>query len=37
MPAAGNVVRLLPPLVVGDGEIDEALAILDKVAREWSR
>ncbi len=34
VPAAENVVRLLPPLVIGDDEIDEALAGLDRVARE---
>jgi len=30
--AGGNVVRLLPPLIVGEAEIDEALAILDQTA-----
>jgi acetylornithine/N-succinyldiaminopimelate aminotransferase len=33
--AGDNVLRILPPLVVGEGEIGEALSILDKVAREW--
>ena len=33
--AGDNVLRILPPLVVGEGEIGEALGILDKVAREW--
>ena len=28
---AGRVVRLLPPLTVSDGEIDEGLQILDTV------
>ncbi len=28
--AGGNVVRLLPPLVTGEAQIDEALAILDE-------
>jgi acetylornithine/succinyldiaminopimelate/putrescine aminotransferase len=28
---AGRVVRLLPPLTVSDGEIDEALKVLDTV------
>jgi acetylornithine/N-succinyldiaminopimelate aminotransferase len=33
--AADNVVRLLPPLVIGKAEIDAAEVILDKVGREW--
>ena len=33
--AGENVLRLLPPLVVGDAEIEEGLGILNKVAREW--
>jgi acetylornithine/N-succinyldiaminopimelate aminotransferase len=33
--AGDNVLRILPPLVVGQREIDEAMAILDRVAREW--
>ena len=33
--AGENVLRILPPLVVGDAEIDEGLGIIDKVAREW--
>jgi acetylornithine/N-succinyldiaminopimelate aminotransferase len=32
VPAADNVVRLLPPLTVSEGEIDEALARLDRAA-----
>ena len=32
--AAQNVIRLLPPLIVEDGHIDEALSILEAVARE---
>ncbi|MBB6253496.1 acetylornithine transaminase [Nitrospirillum iridis] len=28
--AAENVIRILPPLIVGEGEIDEAVAILDR-------
>jgi acetylornithine/N-succinyldiaminopimelate aminotransferase len=32
--AAGeNVVRLIPPLIIGQAECDEALALLDRVAR----
>ncbi len=33
VPAADNVVRLLPPLNLSDEEIDEALACLDKAAQ----
>jgi acetylornithine/N-succinyldiaminopimelate aminotransferase len=33
--AGENVLRILPPLVVGESEIVEGMAILDKVAREW--
>jgi acetylornithine/N-succinyldiaminopimelate aminotransferase len=33
--AGDNVVRLLPPLIIGKAEIDAAEAILDKVGREW--
>jgi acetylornithine/N-succinyldiaminopimelate aminotransferase len=33
--AGDNVLRILPPLIVGEAEIDEAMAILDEVARQW--
>jgi acetylornithine/N-succinyldiaminopimelate aminotransferase len=33
--AGDNVLRILPPLVVEEREIEEALAIVHKVAREW--
>jgi acetylornithine/N-succinyldiaminopimelate aminotransferase len=33
--AGENVLRILPPLIVGEAEIEEGLAILNKVAREW--
>ena len=33
--AGDNVLRILPPLIVGEAEIDEAMATLDKVARQW--
>jgi len=33
--AGENVLRILPPLIVGQREIDEAVAILDQVASEW--
>lgn len=34
MPAGDNVVRLVPPLIVEEKQIDTALAILDAVAQE---
>jgi acetylornithine/N-succinyldiaminopimelate aminotransferase len=34
--AGDNVLRLLPPLVVSEAEIGEAMDTLHKVAREWS-
>jgi acetylornithine/N-succinyldiaminopimelate aminotransferase len=34
--AAGeNVVRLLPPLIIEEGHIEEAVGIIDGVARQW--
>jgi len=33
--AGENVLRILPPLIVGEREIDEALRIMTKVAAEW--
>jgi acetylornithine/N-succinyldiaminopimelate aminotransferase len=33
--AGENVLRILPPLIVGEREIDEALELMNKVAREW--
>jgi acetylornithine/N-succinyldiaminopimelate aminotransferase len=33
--AGDNVLRILPPLVAGEKEIDEAVGILGKVASEW--
>jgi acetylornithine/N-succinyldiaminopimelate aminotransferase len=33
--AGENVLRLLPPLIVSEREIEEGVAVLDKVAREW--
>lgn len=32
--AADNAIRILPPLIVGETEIDEAIAILDRTCRE---
>jgi acetylornithine/N-succinyldiaminopimelate aminotransferase len=34
VPAADNVARLLPPLIIDDGHIDEALAILETCSQE---
>ncbi|MSP81348.1 MAG: aspartate aminotransferase family protein [Alphaproteobacteria bacterium] len=34
IPAGDNVVRILPPLIVGEAEIDEAIRILDGVCAE---
>jgi acetylornithine/N-succinyldiaminopimelate aminotransferase len=34
VPAADNVVRLLPPLIAGPAEIDHALGILEEACRE---
>jgi acetylornithine/N-succinyldiaminopimelate aminotransferase len=36
VPAGDNVVRLLPPLNIGNAEVDEALAILDRTAARLS-
>ncbi len=36
VPAADNVVRLLPPLTLTDKEIDEAIARLDRAATKVS-
>ncbi|WP_207462429.1 aspartate aminotransferase family protein [Azospirillum sp. SYSU D00513] len=36
VPAGDNVVRLLPPLNIEDAHIEEAVAILDKTAREFA-
>jgi acetylornithine/N-succinyldiaminopimelate aminotransferase len=33
--AGENVLRILPPLIVGESQIDEALAVMHKVAAEW--
>ena len=34
--AGENVVRLLAPLIVNEGHIDEAIGILERVARQWT-
>ena len=33
--AGDSVLRILPPLIVSERDIDEALDIMNKVAREW--
>jgi acetylornithine/N-succinyldiaminopimelate aminotransferase len=33
--AGDNVLRILPPLIAGEREIEEGLGILHKVAKEW--
>ena len=33
VPAADNVVRLLPPLIIGEAEIDEAVSTIDEHLR----
>ncbi|MGH7059379.1 MAG: hypothetical protein ACREFH_03230 [Stellaceae bacterium] len=33
--AGDNVLRILPPLIVTDAEIDAGIDIMRKVAREW--
>jgi acetylornithine/N-succinyldiaminopimelate aminotransferase len=35
--AADNVVRLLPPLIIGESEVREAIAILDHVATDLAK
>jgi len=35
--AGENVIRLLPPLIAEERHIDEAIGILDGVARDWKR
>lgn len=37
VPAAENVVRLLPPLVIEQQHIDEAAQIIEKVAASWGQ
>jgi acetylornithine/N-succinyldiaminopimelate aminotransferase len=34
VPAADNIIRLVPPLIIGDAEIDAAISILDTTAAE---
>jgi acetylornithine/N-succinyldiaminopimelate aminotransferase len=37
VPAAENVVRLLPPLIIEDAQVDEALDILERVCAGWAK
>ena len=37
VPAAENVVRILPPLIIGTDHIDQALGILDEVCSAWPK
>ena len=37
VPAAENVVRLLPPLILDDAEVAEALGILERVCAGWAK
>jgi acetylornithine/N-succinyldiaminopimelate aminotransferase len=37
VPAAENVVRLLPPLNIDEGQVDEAMAILERVIAAWAK
>ncbi len=36
VPASDNVMRLLPPLVIGEAEVEQAVDILDRTAREFA-
>jgi acetylornithine/N-succinyldiaminopimelate aminotransferase len=36
VPAGENVVRLLPPLIIGQAEIDEAVRVLEEVCQEFA-
>jgi acetylornithine/N-succinyldiaminopimelate aminotransferase len=36
VPAGDNVVRLLPPLIIGPAEIDQAVATLEEVCQEFA-
>ncbi|WP_211107191.1 aspartate aminotransferase family protein [Azospirillum thermophilum] len=36
VPAGDNVFRILPPLNIGEAEVNEAIAILDKTAKEFA-
>ena len=36
VPAGDNVVRLLPPLLIGDAEIDHAVQVLETVLADYA-
>jgi acetylornithine/N-succinyldiaminopimelate aminotransferase len=33
--AGENVVRLLPPLIIGESHVDEAVGVVEGAARQW--
>jgi acetylornithine/N-succinyldiaminopimelate aminotransferase len=35
--AGDNVVRLLPPLIIGESHIDEAVGLIEGAARQWTQ
>jgi 4-aminobutyrate aminotransferase-like enzyme len=35
--AGDEILRLVPPLIIGEAEVDEALTILDQVLKEQPR
>ena len=37
LPAGDNVVRLLPPLTIGEAEVREGMALIDKAATALER
>lgn len=37
VPAAENVMRLLPPLIIEEAQVDEAMAIFDRVCADWAK
>jgi acetylornithine/N-succinyldiaminopimelate aminotransferase len=34
--AGENAIRLLPPLIIGESHVDEAVGIIERVARSWT-
>jgi acetylornithine/N-succinyldiaminopimelate aminotransferase len=34
--AGENAVRLLPPLIIGESHVDQAVGIIEKTARQWT-
>ena len=37
VPAAENVVRMVPPLVIGEAQIDEAAAMIEQTCARWAQ